>query len=115
MGKTSKTFEVKFTVSDLFSKKILEELYRWFPPDYRILFLNKNTSLHIFTPWTTLIAYFFIGHENTITVRLTTNWNQNDKNIILNSITKVFNWEYIPDSNLCCGLFRKKDELKFKM
>lgn len=113
MGKT-KTFEVKFTVSDYCSKKIIEEFYKWFPPDYRILFLNKNTSLHIFTPWTTLVAYFFIGYENMITIRLTSNWGQNDKNILLNCIMKVFNWEYIPDRS-CCGLFAKKDELKFKM
>lgn len=113
--RTAKTFEVKFTVSDFYSKKILDELYKWFPPDYRILFLNKNTSLHIFTPWTTLVAYFFIGHENTITIRLTSNWGQNDKNLLLNCVTKVFNWEYIPDTSCCCGLFIKKDELKFKM
>jgi hypothetical protein len=115
MSKHPNSLEVKFTVSDFYAKKILYELYRWFTPDYRILFLNKNTSLHIFTPWGTLIAYFFIGHENIITVRFTTNWNNNDKNIILNCITKIYNWEYIPDSNLCCGLFRNKDELKFKM
>ena len=110
-----KTFETKFTVSHYYSKKILEELYLWFPPDYRILFLSKNTSLHIFTPWNTLIAYFFIGHENVITIKLTTNWNENDKNVLLNTIVKIFNWEYIQNSKMCCGLFYKKDELKFKM
>lgn len=110
-----KKFETKFTVSYYYSKKILEELSLWFPPDYRILFLNKNTSLHIFTPWTTLIAYFFIGHENVITIKLTTNWYDSDKNVLLNTIVKIFNWEYIPSSKMCCGLFNKKHELKFKM
>lgn len=114
MGKAN-TLDVKFTVSNFYSKKIIDEFYRWFPPDYNILFLNKNTSLHIFTPWTTLIAYFFIGHENKITIRLSSNWGQNDKNILLNCIIKVFNWEYIPDINWCCGLFVKKDQLVFKM
>ncbi len=114
MGKTQ-ILELKFTVSDFYSKKIQNELYRWFPPDYRILFLNKNTSLHIFTPWTTLVAYFYIGTENNIIVRLSSNWNENDKNLLLNTITKVYNWEYIQQSNLCCGLFAKKDEFKFKM
>jgi len=111
----SKTFETKFTVSQYYSKNILEELSLWFPEDYRILFLSKNTSLHIFTPWNTLIAYFFIGYENTITIKLTNNWNNNDKNLLLNTIVKVFNWEYIPSSGCCCKFFYNKDELKFKM
>lgn len=111
----AKTFELKFTVSNFYAKKILDEFYKWFPSDYKILFLNKNTSLHIFTPWTTLIAYFFIGHQNMITIRLTSNWSPNDRNILLNCITTVFNWEYIRDTGCCCGLLRKKDELKFKM
>jgi hypothetical protein len=115
MGKSSNTLELKFTVSDIYSKKMLNELHLWFPPDYRILFLNKNTSLHIFTPWTTIVAYFYIGKENIITVRLSNNWNQNDRNLLLNTIIKVYNWEYIQPSNLCCCLFSKKDELKFKM
>lgn len=115
MGKPSSILELKFTVSDFYSKKIQNELYLWFPPDYKILFLNKNTSLHIFTPWTTLIAYFFIGTENTITVKLSSNWNENDRNLLLNTIIKIYNWEYIPHSNWCCSLFRQKNELKFKM
>lgn len=115
MRKASKTFEINFTVSDFYSKKIINELYLWFPPDYRILFLAKNTSLHIFTPWTTLLAYFYIETGNNIIVKLSSNWNQNDRNLLLNTIMKVYNWEYIQESNLCCGLFSKKDELKFKM
>jgi len=113
--KKYKSLEVKFTVSDIYSKKIVNELYRWFPPDYKILFLDKNTSIHIFTPWTTLIGYFFIGYENTITIKLTENWNQNDVNTLLNCILKVFNWEYIQQSKWCCGYFNNKYELKFKL
>ena len=107
MGKVQKTLEMKFTISDFYSKKILNELFLWFPPDYRMLFLNKNTSLHIFTPWTTLVAYFYIGAENTITIRLSSNWNENDRNLFLNIIVKVYNWEYIQQSYVCCGLFAK--------
>lgn len=115
MGTPQKILELKFTVSDFYSKKMLNELFLWFPPDYRILFLNKNTSLHIFTPWTTLVAYFYIGTENYITVKLSSNWNENDRNLLLNTITKVYNWEYIHQPSLCCCLFAKKNELKFKM
>jgi len=93
--------------------KTLKHLYD--DNQYKIIVLNSNSTIQIYTPWVILVADFYHRSNDTIEIKLTNNWSLFDKDIFKSSILKTFNWEYIPENKWCFGYFAVKNRLKFKL
>jgi len=92
---------------------LLNELKLVFDNDFKIIPLNNNTSIQIYSQWRVLVADFYRINNDVIIVKLNGNWCSFYTSVLKSCIIKTFRWEFVPENNCCFGYFAKKNQLKF--
>ena len=99
-------------VSQWHMNYLLNELKLLFDSDFKFLPI-RNTGIKIYTQWQVLVVDFWFENSDIVLVKLTGDWCKFYINMLKSCILKTFKWEFIPENNCCCGVFAKKNQLRF--
>lgn len=86
-------------LSEVYVKILFEEFNKGFDKSYKFICSNGN-QIKIYTNWSVLECNLYIK-KNKIIVILSNNWCSMDINILINCLTNVFHWEYLPQNPSC--------------